>query len=147
MTSTQSYTRTDWSHPGYAGTSFQGMLYTSYAQLLARFGLPGEGDGEKVQAEWIFVDDHGQVATIYDYKERQPVASVSAWHVGARDKATATAAYRYFTQQLNGRSTCEWCGEPGNDEQGPVLDGYHDDCRTSSEHGALATQLRARSPR
>jgi hypothetical protein len=52
------------------------------------------------------------------------------------------------TQTISPDSTCEWCGEPDNDAQGPVLDSYHSDCRTSSEHGALATQLRnVRSPR
>lgn len=43
---------------------------------------------------------------------------------------------------------CLWCGEPANDEQGPLEawdDGlYHDDCSYAVEEGALARALRRR---
>jgi hypothetical protein len=74
------------------GTSLQGVLWLSYAELVAELGEPssgGSGDG-KVQAEWGFDTPTGYV-TCYDYKEDKPPSQVIAWHLGGHDTEVVVA--------------------------------------------------------
>jgi len=72
------------------GTSWQGYVTVDYDVLEELFGLPEEGDGFKVDAEWTIKFEDGTIATIYNYKTgpsypsgpRIPVENHSEWHVG-----------------------------------------------------------------
>lgn len=84
---------TDW-HESASATHLVGELDISYAELVDLFGPPGQGDGYKVDAEWIIVSDDGTCATIYNYKtgrsylgaEGQDVENIRDWHVGGHDE-------------------------------------------------------------
>jgi len=81
------------------GSHLQGGVDASYAELVALFGEPGEGDGSKVDARWAlrFDDPRRTVATVYNYKdgpaylgdEGTPVARIREWHVGGFAPAAA----------------------------------------------------------
>lgn len=75
------------------GTSLQGRVRLSYADLVDRLGEPGPlGDDYKTDAEWTLEYEDGEVATIYNYKtgpnylgpEGTPVVDITDWHVGGR---------------------------------------------------------------
>lgn len=64
--------------------SGRGSVDTTYSTLISLFGKPCpiySFDG-KVRAEWIIKFDDGTIATIYDWKENQPLEQVTDWHVG-----------------------------------------------------------------
>jgi len=72
-------------------TSLQGYIRTSYADLVGCFGAPTcDGDGYKVDAEWIITFADGVVATIYNWKDGPnycgedgtPVEFIREWHIG-----------------------------------------------------------------
>lgn len=50
------------------GTSLQGHVNIKYHELVGLFGEPSDGDGYKVQKEWVLRFEDGTVATIYDWK-------------------------------------------------------------------------------
>lgn len=50
------------------GTHKQAELHTTFAELLALFGMPEESDGHKSSGDWIFESNKGDVFTIYDWK-------------------------------------------------------------------------------
>lgn len=72
-------------------TSLEGYIRTSYADLVGCFGEPTcDGDGYKVDAEWVITFADGVVATIYNYKDGPnycgadgtPVENIREWHIG-----------------------------------------------------------------
>lgn len=67
------------------GTSLQGYVRTTYAQLVALFG-DGLGSGDKTTQEWVLEFDDGTVATIYDWKEYETPMGMYDWHVGGTSK-------------------------------------------------------------
>lgn len=83
------------------GTSRQGYLTASYAQLVALLGEPNNcGDEYKVSTQWT-VTFAGKVFTIYDYKETNLYGDKDApsvdqfralpsyeWHIGAHGDAS-----------------------------------------------------------
>lgn len=75
-------------------TSLQGYIKTSYADLVGCFGQPTcDGDGYKVDAEWVVTFADGVVATIYNWKdgpnycgaEGTPVEHITEWHIGGHN--------------------------------------------------------------
>ena len=79
-------------------TCLQEVFPATYEELVGCFGEPEEGDGYKVQAEWILTFEDGTVATIYDWKmgecywgegEGVPPQQVGEWHIGGYSKAAA----------------------------------------------------------
>jgi hypothetical protein len=76
------------------GTSLQGEISTTKAQLIATFGAPNWETtfdpifhtGEKVTTEWAFVFEDGTLATIYDWKRYEQgspdLNEVYSWHIG-----------------------------------------------------------------
>lgn len=76
------------------GTFFIGNIHISYDDLVKKFGEPLEGDGYKVDSEWIlyFPDDvnGGRVITIYNWKngksymgdKGQETKDITKWNVG-----------------------------------------------------------------
>ena len=77
------------------GTSGHGHMTISYGKLHKAFGRPHDctvegpwrSADQKVRAEWAFKSiskSNRTVLTIYDYKDKNLVKQVTAWHVGAR---------------------------------------------------------------
>lgn len=74
------------------GTCLQGYINATYADLRKVFGKPEDGDGYKVDAEWLVQFSDGVVATIYNYKDGKnyngksgtPKTKITEWHVGGR---------------------------------------------------------------
>ncbi len=90
-------------HKKRTGTSFRGYMLATYSDLVKTFGDPNsEGDGYKVDVEWVLDTPHG-VATIYNYKDGRaylgerglPIEHICEWHVGGKNNE----AYRYIRQQ------------------------------------------------
>lgn len=76
------------------GTSLQAHANTTYSRLVRTFGKPHtNGDGYKVDAEWILQFADGTVATIYNYKDGKnyngdeglAVEDITDWHIGGND--------------------------------------------------------------
>lgn len=75
------------------GTSLQGYTECEYAVLKKLFGTPDDGEGYKVDAEWILNTPYG-VATIYNYKDGKnycgasgtPKTKITDWHIGGANK-------------------------------------------------------------
>jgi hypothetical protein len=74
--------------------SYQGMIESSYKNLVKVFGPPEEDDdGYKVDVVWRLLFYPGVSATIYNYKdgknylksEGTPVEEITGWHVGGDD--------------------------------------------------------------
>lgn len=69
---------------------FQGYVVATYKELVDVFGPPEQGDGYKVDAEWIIKWPNGVVATIYNWKdgknycgpEGKEVEDITNWHIG-----------------------------------------------------------------
>lgn len=72
-----------------SGTSLMGYVDASFQELMAVFGEPFNGDGYKVDAEWVLETPYG-VATIYNYKDGinyngpsgTPREQIRDWHIG-----------------------------------------------------------------
>ena len=76
-----------------AGSSLQGYIKTTYADLVEKFGKPDTIDLDKSTAEWCveFCVDLGKGdykyvnATIYDWKTDSTPLGEYDWHVGGFD--------------------------------------------------------------
>lgn len=91
------------------GTSLQGEISTTKAQLIETFGAPNWESsfdptfhtGEKVTIEWAMVFEDGTVATIYDwkrYEEGTPdLNEVYSYHIGGM----SPLAVERVTEALN----------------------------------------------
>ena len=69
------------------GTSLQGYVNTTFAELVRVFGAPTYGPNEpsgdgKVTCEWCLEFSDGTVATIYDWKEGSTPMEKYSWHIG-----------------------------------------------------------------
>jgi hypothetical protein len=94
------------------GTSLRGGITTSYAKLKALFGEAKESDGHKVSSEWVFEDEDGSVATLYDWKqtslydEEYPsvdefrAQSSYDWHIGAKTPEVAVRFEEWLDKEL-----------------------------------------------
>ena len=96
-----------------AGSCFKSYLTADYKELVRLFGEPTNGDGYKVQAEWIVIlpDDDGleHVATIYDWKQGMaywgiegegiPPEMVKEWHIGGRSYRAVELLNAYIEEQ------------------------------------------------
>lgn len=94
------------------GTSHHGHIFRASKSDLERvFGPPHyEGDPEdKVQAEWIFETQQGDVFTIYDWKEYRHYSShdVLEWHIGAHTAQTALCALQEIEDALKNKFPLE----------------------------------------
>lgn len=112
-------TTDEWSR--IAGSSFKSQITADYKELVALFGEPGEGDGYKVQAEWIVVlqDEVGDeyVATIYDWKEGEaywgtgdgiPAEQVTEWHIGGHSHHGPTLLREYIERKREEQIEQAW---------------------------------------
>lgn len=69
-------------------TSLKGYVNTTYTDLVLLFGQPELTDGDgKVRVCWTLTAEGEEVPiTIYDWKERCPVAQVRDWHIGGKSR-------------------------------------------------------------
>ena len=75
-------------------TCLQGYIKISYDDLVNIFGKPTNGDGYKVDAEWLIETDKNTVITIYNYKDGinycgsdgTPTKDIIDWHIGGHDQ-------------------------------------------------------------
>ena len=59
----------NWTDINTDGTSFHGnAIRLPYLTLVDLLGEPSDSDGYKVDAEWLFKDNTGAVATLYNWK-------------------------------------------------------------------------------
>lgn len=98
------------------GTSLQGYVDISYAELVEAFGEPDPGDGFKVDAEWTFLVEDTEVldtpsglaaVTIYNWKDGpsyggMPVEDIRDWHIGGHNERAVLLAK--FVLGLEGAS-------------------------------------------
>jgi hypothetical protein len=69
------------------GSHRQGEIQTSYNTLVELFGKHSDGDGEKVQVEWVLKFEDGTIATIYDWKwYGTHYTEVPEWNIGGFSK-------------------------------------------------------------
>jgi len=74
-------------------THKQGNLDADYSLLCKLFGQPFDGDGYKVDAEWMIEFDDGTIATIHNWKDGRnycgaeglPTQQIRIWSVGGHD--------------------------------------------------------------
>ena len=90
-----------------SGTSLQGEILTTKAQLLATFGEPNwisDDESGKITIEWALVFEDGTLATIYDwkrYEEGTPSTfEVYSYHIGGM----SALAVERVTEALNKKS-------------------------------------------
>lgn len=76
------------------GTSLQGYVTISYAQLVDKLGEPHMTDGDKITAEWSFSAE-GVVFTIYDYKNDTP-KGMYKWHIGGNGELAVAIVKAVF---------------------------------------------------
>ena len=67
------------------GSSYIGIINTTYERLVQAFGEPHIHGGDKTTVEWILEFDDGTVATIYDWKEETTPEYEYDWHIGGFD--------------------------------------------------------------
>ncbi len=92
----------------------QGNIETSYSVLVNCFGEPNsDGDGYKVQKEWMIKFYDGTYATIYDWKEGDSYngegqgthyTDVTDWHIGGMSQKSVSSVHAAMEAYL--RSTC-----------------------------------------
>lgn len=81
-----------------SGTSFHGVEFTAtVGDMKQVLGAPKyeTNDGEdKVNMEWVFETEDGNVFTIYDWKEYRRLGTYSKidWHIGAHNQIVSLKA-------------------------------------------------------
>jgi len=87
------------------GSCLQGYQDTPFAELVEAFGEPmSDGDGYKVDAEWVLVTPDGTFVTIYNYKDGKnyngdcgyDVEDIRDWHIGGHDSKALEAVANVF---------------------------------------------------
>lgn len=85
------------------GTSLQGYIHATYAELVDFFGEPLASGVAYPIAEWIFQFEDGTVATLYDWKLSEPIANYPLeeyeWHIGGNNQK----AVEYLTAEIQQR--------------------------------------------
>jgi beta-mannanase len=92
------------------GTSLQGYVDASYAELVAAFGEPNAGnDGYKTDAEWVLLDtDTLTLVTLYNYKDGRnylraqgkPVEAIRDWHIGGKSTKACASVAKVFPSRV-----------------------------------------------
>lgn len=88
------------------GTSFHGTCITASVQVMKKvLGIPTfeENSGsDKVNMEWVFETDNGDVFTIYDWKEYRSLndEDMIEWHIGGRSKQITEKALSEINHAL-----------------------------------------------
>jgi len=84
----------DWTDINTDGTSFHGnAIRLPYLTLVELLGEPSDSDGYKVDAEWLFKDKTGAVATLYNWKNgpnytgQGRIEDIKQWHIGGHESS------------------------------------------------------------
>lgn len=80
----------------YGSAFFGAVVAITAAQIAAKFGR-AHCSGDKVDHEWIFEADDGDVVTLYDWKVYGEPAD--EFHVGGRNSASTERFARWFSRQ------------------------------------------------
>ena len=89
------------------GTSLQGYITATYAELVELFGKPHDFfDDYKTDAEWYVEFDDGTVATIYNWKngrnycgpDAPAVENITSWNVGGLTEAALDKVLEVSTE-------------------------------------------------
>ena len=91
------------------GSSLQGYIKTTYADLVEKFGKPDVIDLDKSTAEWCveFCVDLGMGdykfvnTTIYDWKTDSTPMGEYEWHIGGDDAEAKEIADAIFENHIN----------------------------------------------
>ena len=78
-----------------SGTSFFGStIFASYNQLFNALGAPQGGGCTKSVHDWTCENEHGEVVTIYDWKEYRNFGNDEAvyFHIGGNNKQVTEQA-------------------------------------------------------
>jgi hypothetical protein len=76
------------------GSGHRGYIDVPLTILVDVLGMPGNGDGFKIDAEWGIRFADGTIATIYNYKDGPnymgergtPVFEITKWHIGGFER-------------------------------------------------------------
>ena len=125
------------------GTSLQGHVTATYAELVDLFGKPTDGDKQKVDAEWYVLFEDGTFATIYNYKDGKAYCgeagkateSITDWHVGGID-AKSVARVQIAIDLHREVVAAEKSGKPENEAHKAFNDA--NETRTSMLDSILA---------
>jgi hypothetical protein len=81
------------------GTSLQGYVRTTLADLIKVLGEPHMYEGDKTTVEWAF--QYGDaVFTIYDYKTYGTPKNEYEWHVGGYDSSVLQIVQALFPNNI-----------------------------------------------
>lgn len=97
----------------YNFSCLQGHIDISYHQLVDAFGKPTDGDGYKIDAEWVIKFEDGVVATIYNWKngynylgdEGLPVQMIDTWHIGGFSQDAVSHVTEVLFLDITGQKT------------------------------------------
>ena len=78
-----------------AGTSLQGYVTITFADLVAKLGDAHVTDGDKTTKEWAFKIG-GVVFTIYDYKTYGTPVNEYDWHIGGHNRVAVETVAKLF---------------------------------------------------
>ena len=83
----------DWTKINNDDTTFKGnSIRLPYLTLVDLLGEPSDSDGYKVDAEWLFRDKAGNVATLYNWKNgpnytgQGRIEDIKQWNIGGHYK-------------------------------------------------------------
>ena len=91
------------------GTSLQGSICLNYDQIVGKLGEPAEGDGFKVDAQWVvYQEETDTTATIYNWKDGRnywgadgtPVSQITDWHIGGFDSDAVELVHAIFKDAM-----------------------------------------------
>jgi hypothetical protein len=75
------------------GTCLQGKMEIKYTDLVRLFGEPATIADNKVSVEWTFVNEDGDIVTLYDWKSNDLSFKTSnkpyVFHIGAKSLSVA----------------------------------------------------------
>ena len=87
----------DWTNINNDDTTFKGnSIRLPYLTLVDLLGEPSDSDGYKVDAEWLFRDKAGNVATLYNWKNgpnytgQGRIEDIKQWNIGGHYKRPAS---------------------------------------------------------
>jgi hypothetical protein len=92
-------------HSHMMGTSGQGDLHATFAELVAKLGNPNAVlDTDKIDACWVIRFEDGTVATVYNWKDGRnwlgddglDVEDITEWSVGGKDWKAVDALQELF---------------------------------------------------
>ena len=88
------------------GTSFHDTVFQATVNtLIERLGEPEWADNtgrDKVNYEWVFETDNGDVFTIYDWKEYRSLDNdeIIEWHIGGKNKEITETAKKEIVEAV-----------------------------------------------